>query len=336
MSTSAPREIAAATLKDDKAFLQDVVNSLEPVVLRQLCADWPLARMVENPSLQANYLRQWDSGRQAEAFVGEAAIAGRYSYGSGPDGFNFERRSMTLSQGLTAMTGDGLDDRSIYMGSLPVDSYLPGLAETHSLAILPEQVVPRIWIGTRSNIACHFDTQDNLACVAAGRRRFTLYPPDAIGDLYVGPLDHTMAGQPISLAAQDTGKKQDFPRFDRARPRALVAELQPGDALYVPKLWWHQVEATSPFNILINYWWDAFSPGPDQPFTAMMLAMITLAERPPAERKAWRAFFDHYVFRPDGHPLAHMSEDQHGILGPLHPHNYGRLRAHVMQLLRGH
>ena len=120
-----------------------------------------------------------------------------------------------------------------------------------------------------------------------------------------------------------------------ARGALIVRQGDPGDALYLPKLWWHQVEATSSFNILVNYWWDAFSPGPDQPFTAMMLAMITLAERPAAERAAWRAFFDHYVFRPDGHPLAHMSEDQHGILGPLHPHNYRRLRAQIMQLLRG-
>lgn len=333
----APREIPAAAIEDREAFMDTVVNGLEPVVLRQLCTSWPLVGMADKPLAQADYLRRLDSGRPAEAFLGEAAIAGRYSYGEGGDGFNFERRTMPLSQGLDAMMAHhGRDDRSIYMGSLPADSYLPGFADAHAVPIVPEWIVPRVWIGTGSTVACHFDTQDNLACVAAGRRRFTLYPPDAIGDLYVGPIDHTLAGQPISLATQAPDADRDFPRFDAARRRALTVELLPGDALYLPKLWWHEVEATAPFNILVNYWWDAFSPGPDQPFTAMLLAMITLAERPPAERQAWRAFFDHYVFRPDGHPLAHMSEDRHGILGPLQPHNYGRLRAHVMQLLRGH
>ncbi|NIJ32222.1 cupin-like domain-containing protein [Sphingomonas oligoaromativorans] len=336
MAMRAPREISVALIQSREAFMDEVVNGCEPVVLRQLCAAWPLVRIGNHPPAQADYLRHLDSGRPAEAFIGDPAISGRYFYGRRADGFNFARRTMRLSEALDAIIASGdPEEPSIYMGSLPVDSYLPDFAATHSIPVLPEWIVPRVWIGTQSTAACHYDTQDNLACVAAGQRRFTLYPPDAIGDLYVGPIDHTMAGQPISIAAQAPDPDQEFPRFEAARRRALTVDLDPGDALYLPKLWWHQVEATSSFNILVNYWWDAFSPGPDQPFTAMMLAMITLAERPAAERAAWRAFFDHYVFRPDGHPLAHMSEDQHGILGPLHPHNYRRLRAQIMQLLRG-
>jgi hypothetical protein len=94
------------------------------------------------------------------------------------------------------------------------------------------------------------------------------------------------------------------------------------------------VEALSPFNGLVNYWWDAFAAGPDAPYTSMLLAMITMAERPEAERRAWRALFDHYVFRQQGHPLAHLPPDRHGVLGPL-KENYGRLRARIMYLLRG-
>jgi hypothetical protein len=60
-----------------------------------------------------------------------------------------------------------------------------------------------------------------------------------------------------------------------------------------------------------------------------------MSERPPEERRAWKAFFDHYVFRTRGHPLAHLPPEQHGMLGPLKPHNYGKLRARVMHLLRG-
>jgi hypothetical protein len=94
------------------------------------------------------------------------------------------------------------------------------------------------------------------------------------------------------------------------------------------------VESTAPFNGLINYWWDNFAAGPDAPGTAMLLAMITIAERPPAERRAWKALFDHYVFREEGHPLAHLPAERHGLLGPL-ADNYGKLRARIMHLLRG-
>ncbi|HYJ36297.1 MAG TPA: hypothetical protein VEV64_09085, partial [Rhizomicrobium sp.] len=85
---------------------------------------------------------------------------------------------------------------------------------------------------------------------------------------------------------------------------------------------------------LVNYWWDAFSAGPDAPYTSMLLAMIAISERPLPERRAWKAWFDHYVFREQGHPLAHLPPAQHGLLGPLKD-NYGKIRARIMYLLRG-
>jgi hypothetical protein len=50
---------------------------------------------------------------------------------------------------------------------------------------------------------------------------------------------------------------------------------------------------------------------------------------------AWKAFFDHYVFRSNAHPLAHLPAHRHGVLGPLQPTNYRRIRALVMRMLRG-
>ena len=95
------------------------------------------------------------------------------------------------------------------------------------------------------------------------------------------------------------------------------------------------MEATGTFNVLVNYWWDEFNAGRDAPAVAMLLSLIAIAERPSAERQAWKAFFDYFVFRPHGHPLAHLPADQHGVLGPLKPDNYQKIRARVMQMLRG-
>ena len=164
---------------------------------------------------------------------------------------------------------------------------------------LPGGVSPRIWLGTAANISSHYDTFDNLACVVAGRRQFTLYSPELIsGKLYIGPIDNTMSGPPVSLAASaPVGSDKQFPLFEEIRDQAFRAELETGDALYLPKLWWHQVQSTAPFNGLVNYWWDAFSAGSDAPYTALLLSMITIAERPAGERQAWKAFFDHYVFQ---------------------------------------
>uniref|UniRef100_B0SVR8 JmjC domain-containing protein n=1 Tax=Caulobacter sp. (strain K31) TaxID=366602 RepID=B0SVR8_CAUSK len=319
-------------------FARDMARSCEPMVLRGLCRDWPSTRAASRSWRDlADYLLGFDAGLTGQAFVGAPAIAGRYDYGDGPDGFNFDRESLTLRQALGRIdqaAGDA-NRASIYMGSLPADDYLPGFDLDHQLAFLPPVARPRVWLGNAGRVACHYDAYDNLACVVAGRRRFTLYPPDAIGDLYVGPIDHTLAGQPVGLAAGAERGDPRFPRFEEARKRARIVELAPGDGLYLPKLWWHQVEALEPANLLVNYWWDAFAAGPDAPYLTMMLAMIAIAERPLEERRAWRAFFDHYVFRDQGHPLAHLPAERHGLLGPLASGNYGRIRAIVMKMLRG-
>ena len=116
---------------------------------------------------------------------------------------------------------------------------------------------------------------------------------------------------------------------------AAIAELKAGDGIYIPKLWWHQIESTASFNGLVNYWWDPFAGGPDAPYTSLLLSLIAIAERPPRERQASKAFFDHYVSRSNGHPLAHLPTEQHGMLGPLKPDNYAKIRAIVMHRLRG-
>jgi len=326
------REIAGRSVSDIEAFRRDVCLPCRPVILRGLVAEWPAVAAGRSPHAFRDYLLSFDTGGRMDAFVGDASIAGKYYYDNDLKGFNFERRPMRLADAIDTIV-DGLPGKTVYAGSVPADDFLPGFSADNPMPFAPPGS-GRIWLGNASNVSSHYDTLDNLACVIAGKRRFTLYAPELIAELYVGPIDNTMAGQPVSLAASLPPDPAMFPRFERIRGQALIAELEPGDALYLPKLWWHQVEATAPVNGLVNYWWDGFAAGPDAPYTALLLAMITIAERPPEERTAWRAFFDHYVFRPDGHPLVHLPEAQHGLLGPLKA-NYGKLRARVMHMLRG-
>lgn len=322
-------------IRDAADFSVRVVERCRPAILRGLVREWPLAvAAARSPGALRDYLHGLDTGGIAEAFVGDRAIAGRYYYAANLTDFNFRRIKeplATIVERIVA-TAEMEDGPSLYAGSLPADAYLPTFAADNAMPLVPAAARPRLWIGHGSTVACHHDNFDNLACVVGGRRRFTIFPPDAIGDLYVGPIDHTMAGQPVAMAVGAPPDDPRFARFAAARDRAMTFELEPGDALYLPKLWWHQVEALSPLNILVNYWWDAFAAGPDSPYTAMMLAIATIAERPLAERAAWRAFFDHYAFRPDGHPLAHLPAERHGILASG---RQGQLRAAVMRLLRG-
>lgn len=335
----APGEAATASAD---AFREAVARAGRPVVLRGIAATWPMAQAAAaSDAAVRDYILGFDAGRRPQVMQAEARLGGGYFYQPGLDGFNFERREMPLSDAFACMFDHAADVTrpTTYLGSLVAPAYLPGLAEANRPAIVPDGVDLRLWIGNPSTVACHYDAFDNLACVIAGQRRFTLYPPDCIADMYVSPIDHTIAGQPVSLAAatsQDEGDHaRRFPRFAAAAARRQVVDLAPGDALYIPKLWWHQVEALAPFNVMANYWWDGFQQGPDAPMLAMLFAMITLAERPEAERAAFRAFFDHFVFRPEGHPLAHLPEAQRGVLRNLAEGGSGQIRAMIMRALRG-
>lgn len=317
--------------------MREVVEPCRPVVLRGLVKDWPIVEAGRlSPSAVRDHLKPLDVGGEIEAFFGTAAIAGKYFYTEDLKGFNFERRRMKFGMALESIVSsvDTPGAPSVYVGSVPTRDFLPGFAALNPMRLLNPRVGPRVWIGHAANVSSHYDTVDNLACVAVGSRRFTLFAPQLIDKLYVGPIDNTMAGQPVSLAASSVPDRVRFPLFEEIKDQSLIAELQAGDALYLPKLWWHKVESTATFNVLVNYWWDAFSAGPDAPYTSLLLSMITIAERPLAERQAWQAFFDHYVFRGHGHPLAHLPAEQHGLLGSL-KENYGKIRARVMHLLRG-
>lgn len=334
---TAPEAVDAATFADPEAFRRDVVAHGRPVILRGLCAAWPAAQAARaSDAALVQLLRDHATPRRAQAFVGAPAIAGRYFYGDRVDQFNFDRAELNLAELLDKCLTSAGDPQqpTYYMGSLPVEAFLHGFEQDNGVHGLPATARPRIWIGNASHVACHYDAFENLACVVAGQRRFTLYPPQAIPDMYVGPIDQTMAGQPVSLAAGDPEHPERYPRFAQAQALRMEAVLEPGDALFIPKLWWHQVEAMAPFNVMINYWWDAFATGPDAPMLAMLLSMITLAERPEHDRAAFRAFFDHFVFRQNGHPLTHLPEDQRGVLRDLGAGGYGQIRAMIMQALR--
>jgi hypothetical protein len=132
---------------------------------------------------------------------------------------------------------------------------LPRFADENRLPVLDPTVQPRIWFGSAVTTPTHFDESNNVACVVAGTRRFTLFPPEQIANLYVGPLGHAPTGTPISLASLANPDFKQFPRLREALANAFVAVLEPGDALYIPALWWHHVESLAKYNILVNYWW---------------------------------------------------------------------------------
>ncbi|RBD47184.1 cupin-like domain-containing protein, partial [Xanthomonas oryzae] len=269
------------------------------------------------------------------AQVGPPDIGGRFFYNADMSGFNFRRERVPLGVVLDTLLRD-LDNAqppAIYVGSTTLDTYLPGLRAHNPIALPQSEPLASIWMGNRTRIPAHQDLPDNLACVVAGRRRFTLFPPEQLANLYIGPLDLTPAGQPVSLVDIAAPDLLRFPRYAQALEHALVAELLPGDALFIPSMWWHHVEALESFNVLVNFWWRQSPAYMDSPMNALMLALLTIRDLPAEQRATWQEVFRHYVFEADGTTTAHLPDAARGVLAPMDDARARSLRARLLQRL---
>jgi hypothetical protein len=317
-----------------------LLASTQPVVLPGLVAHWPAVRAAQaSPQAASSYLRGFCGDASVGAWWGPPEIEGRFFYNADFSGFNFQPRHLKFSavlDELQRLQGE-LRPPALYVGSTTVDTCLPGFRADNDVplgaSLGDKPALASIWVGNRTRIAAHHDLPDNLACVVAGRRRFTLFAPEQLPNLYIGPLDFTPAGQAISLVDFAQPDLQRFPRFAQALAEAQVVELQPGDALFIPSLWWHHVEALEPFNVLVNYWWRQSPPHMDSPMNALLMALLSVRDLPAAQRQAWQQLFDHYVFAASDSSRAHIPAAAQGILQPLHPNAARALRARLLKSL---
>jgi hypothetical protein len=324
------REVAGV---DAGALPDEVLESTEPLVLRGLAASWPMVRAaLDSPASATTYLRRFCKDATVVVMSGDPAIGGRFFYNDDLSGFNFKmyrtRLDGVLGE-LARLAGDA-SPPSMYVGSTSIDTAVPGFRGENDFNFGARTPVVSIWIGNRTRIAAHHDLPDNLACVVAGHRRFTLFPPEQIANLYVGPLEFTPAGQPISLVDFANPDFKRFPKFKEALGAARVAELGPGDAIFIPSMWWHHIESLDEINVLVNYWWRRTPAYMDSPMGALMLALMTVRDLPPAQRTAWENLFRHYVFQAGDETAGHIPERARRSLGPLDANLARELRANVL------
>ena len=317
--------------------VDEIVRSAsEPVVLRGLVADWPIVQAgLRSPRDAAEYIRQFYEGRPLTATFAPPSIKGRVGYNEDLNGFNFEAVSIGLDDFLDRLFShiDSEEPPASYVGSTLLDIWFPGFRAENDLKIDGAEPIASLWIGNQIRVSAHFDFPDNIACCVAGRRRFTLFPPDQLENLYVGPWDHTPAGQAISLVDLHAPDYERFPKFREAMKAAREVELAPGDAVFVPSMWWHHVEGLDGLNMLVNYWWRSTPHYMGTPLNVMKHALLGLKGLRPEQRQAWRNIFDHYVFNPDDEFLEHIPEASRGILGPIDDDTARRLRAELLNKL---
>lgn len=324
---------------DPDALPAELLTAAQPYVVRGAFAHWPVVQAArQSDDALARYLMGFYCGMRVGLFQLPPEAQGRAFYADESlQTFNFTRHIATLDQvlaGLLGLAGAPGAAPSIYVGSTTVEAVLPGFLDVNRLGLGARDALVSLWLGNRSRVAAHYDLPDNLAVVAAGRRRFTLFAPEQIHNLYMGPLDPTPAGQPISLVDFSAPDFERFPRFRQALDAGLVAELDPGDAIFIPSMWFHHIEGLSPVNLLINAWWRQTPAHMDSPVNALQLALMTIRNLPEKERRIWQHHFQHFVFGADAGTWAHIPAPARGILDAPDDTASRQARAHLLSQLK--
>ena len=144
------------------------------------------------------------------------------------------------------LVAQGAHDLPPYLGNLE-------LRELNSLCHWPAYFdkigPPRYWLGPAGTVTpLHCDYDDNLFAQIWGSKRIILAPPHHDAFLYPREANAILFGSPFDPEAPD------YERFPLARQATMIECLvEPGDMLYVPAGWYHQVRSLA-FSLSSNRW----------------------------------------------------------------------------------
>jgi hypothetical protein len=331
------KKIEEWTGVDRAVFENEIRPANQPAVLRGLLRNWPAVQAGrESRKSAVDYFKRIDTGGAVSAIVGPSEIKGRFFYSDNYRDFNFGPKSISIGSALDTLLALAEEPQppAIALQAMHVPDIMPSFVGDNTMPLLDSQIAPRVWMSNRSMIATHFDNYNNIACVVSGSRRFTVFPPEQVNNLYIGPLLKTPGGSPVSVVDLREPDYRRFPKFRQALESAEHATLAPGDAIYIPILWWHGVESLDPLNILVNYWWNDAVSAHHKPILALMHSMVLMSGLPAVQREAWRAFFDHFAFQTDGDPGAHLPADLRDVMGNLSSADRDQVMAFIAEHLK--
>jgi len=108
----------------------------------------------------------------------------------------------------------------------------------------------------------HRDPYENIYTVIRGKKIFKLFPPTYRGKIVYKefPVVRCYYNQSISKWERKTEKGIDSVRWiengvDGVDASPIIVEVKPGETLYLPAGWFHQVYQED-ITIAVNYWYD--------------------------------------------------------------------------------
>lgn len=233
------RPLPRSAASSRSEFFERWVAPRQPVVLAGLVADWPA-------------VGRWSLEHLASAYPAVAVTTAQVA--GGVVVMDRQRGLIQESEQIHAFIAAlraGARDRYLMapLSELPaaLRADAPPPAHLHGTTIQNA----KLWIGATGFVSSlHRDLADNLHAQVSGRKRFTLVAPRQSACVYPNSLfDGVPNGCRVDV------EHPDYARFPRLREAEMfVAELGPGDVIYIPRGWWHHVR-TLELSISVNFWW---------------------------------------------------------------------------------
>jgi ribosomal protein L16 Arg81 hydroxylase len=220
-----------------ETFLDLFYAAGRPLVLEGIAADWPATQ-----SWSPEYLA---------SVIGDAEVTYQ---GGRNDAADFELakdrhiRTMPFDRFIaTAARNDSGNDAYItaYNSEANQQAFAPLMNDLGQLPYL-DGGDGMLWIGPEGTFTpLHHDLTNNLLVQVVGRKQLHLIAPH--------DTDKLSNRQHVFSGVHDIEDPECLARFPLAgAASSIVIDLEPGDALYIPAGWWHQVRSLS-FSVMLTY-----------------------------------------------------------------------------------
>jgi len=231
-----------AELSSDE-FLDRYYAANRPVILTAEMADWPaLAKWTPD------YLKQAVGSKTVE-FQGDRSISGQFEIYK-----DAHRREMPFDGFIDLLLRPGAGNDA-YLTAYNSARNSAALSMLHPDMGFPDKFLTRevdepngmMWIGPAGTLtSLHHDLTNNLIAQVVGRKRLLVLPAAEVGKLY----NHLHVFSEIADLEDPALALSRFPRL--ADARFSVVTLMPGEMIFMPLAWWHQVRSID-FSVTVTY-----------------------------------------------------------------------------------
>jgi hypothetical protein len=163
-------------------------------------------------------------------------------------------RQTTFGEYIADLQANNNRAKNSYLAVQNIRKAVPELEDDIRVPEYVEKVHggPYLWIANAGHYEyCHFDPDDGMLAVLHGSKQVRLFAAEDLARLYPNPLG--TKGRTIQSQVDcDDPKLADHPLFENIK--CFHSVVRPGQLLYIPAFWWHQV-TTPEVSISINVFW---------------------------------------------------------------------------------